>query len=144
MATQEQVAALKYLIVKSKDAEESAKRLLIWMINHSRRLTKRVYVDINCERGKISTQKARSIINGVDAIKSGNGNTHLNEIMKAMGSQLGFYVSGGNQYIMASLTSKMGGGKSFRIEICDADLRAVSLVDGVLYEEPAKRRRKAA
>ena len=87
--TRKQIAALKYLIFHSKDAEPFAKQVCAYLLDQSDRLTRDVRVNFSALDGFISSEGGQAI-NGVHDMGSANGSTHLRAIMKAMGTTFHF------------------------------------------------------
>lgn len=85
--TDEQMAALEYLIVQSPDATAIAKKAIIWTLRLSEHLTRAVAVSFSDE--EFSEGIARDIQNGAHDMSSCNGTTHIGAMMKAMGTEVG-------------------------------------------------------
>lgn len=80
-----QINAIKYLIYMSRNAGEESKRICFALIDASEKFTKPVYYTSNSKDGEI----------GVDCMVSSAGQTHLQEILKAMGVDFCFSHCGG-------------------------------------------------
>lgn len=95
MINKKQVDALKYLILRSKDASELTKKILFFLLEQSNLLRKAVYTSVVETKDGFSKENAIETYNGVHDMKSSQAFTHLNEIMVAMGSDFLFYVHAG-------------------------------------------------
>jgi hypothetical protein len=87
---QKQVAALKYLIYKSKDASELSKQVMVYLINQSMGFTKEVAISFLGGMYGYSDKEARGIVYGVHGMQSSNGSTHLDAMMKLANCNLNF------------------------------------------------------
>ena len=95
--------ALRYLIANSKDIEsDMVKKTLIWIINHTKRLTRPVSLGIT------SVQLAEDVIIAIAKVNSYKGNTHLPQIMSLAQIPVGFSVRRG-RYIAIDKFKKSGG-----------------------------------
>lgn len=90
MATKKQIAALKYLIFRSKDGANITKRLLAFLINHSMGLTRGVYVNLVGSLNGFSARTIQQAAFGLHDMQSCNGTTHIGQVLIAMGSPLVF------------------------------------------------------
>jgi len=79
-ATEKQIKALKYLVFKSKDAGPETKKACLALIDASQGLTKPVFF----------TGYSKDIYDGAHGIISGQGTTHLNQVMKVLGTEFVF------------------------------------------------------
>lgn len=94
MVTEKQFTALKYLICVSEDGNDLMKRILVFLIDQSEGLTKEVCLTLQDGREGYSGEEIhKAAINGMF---SSNGNTHLNELMILMGSELDFSLHFGD------------------------------------------------
>ena len=104
MVTPEQIAALKYVIFKSKKDNDLAKRILALLLDKSEGLTKHVYITLQQDREGYSAEEVNAAAHAVDGMCSCNGNTHLNELLQIAGSALvvslhyGDYPAGGIKF----------------------------------------------
>jgi hypothetical protein len=89
--TKSQLEALKYLISKSRDLSEFARRFCVWMVEESRDLSRNVYVEIPAN---FSLKK--EVGHGVHNICSEGLTTHMDEILQAMGTPKVFSFEGFN------------------------------------------------
>jgi len=80
-----QIKALKYLILKSKDAGLETKKICFALIDGSEGLTKSVFFTCNSKDAQY----------GLHDMVSSNGTTHLQEIMKSVGTEMIFSNHGG-------------------------------------------------
>ncbi len=85
---QKQIEALKYLIIKSKDANNLMKRALFFLIEKSDGLTKEVSMTL-WENETFSRSAVDAAAKNYMRSNTG-GTTHLNELMTLMGSDLCF------------------------------------------------------
>ena len=90
MSTKKQLAALKYLITKSKHGNDAGKRLYWYLIDRSAGLTKEVCVTLTEGKEGYSTKEIQELARSLDGMTSSNGTTHLDAIMNAIGSNFSF------------------------------------------------------
>ncbi|MBI5045270.1 MAG: hypothetical protein HZC02_05070 [Candidatus Levybacteria bacterium] len=95
MVTDKQIAALKYLIFHSKQGKPLSKQILAFLLDGSKNLTREVYVTL-WPISEYTPKEVRDSAIGIDAMKSPNGSTHLNEVMDAMGTEFGFDIHYGH------------------------------------------------
>lgn len=79
--TKSQLEALKYLISKSRDLSEFARRCCVWMVDQSHGLTRNICVIIPADypiKGEIC--------DGIHNINSSGNTTHMDELLQAMGT----------------------------------------------------------
>ena len=88
--TKKQIAALKYLIFNAKDGTELTKRILAFLIDHSESLTKDVCLTLVENREGYSADEINNATNGFHAMLSCNRTTHLDQVIIAMGGEVGF------------------------------------------------------
>jgi hypothetical protein len=91
MITEKQLQALKYLIIKSKDASDFSKRICFFLLDKSDLLTKPVCTTI-IENKEISREQVNDFNHGNHDMRSFGGSTHLHALMGVTGSP--FYFSG--------------------------------------------------
>lgn len=85
MVTAKQIAALKYMIFRSKDGTELSKRILAFLIEESKGLTRSVCLTLMEGREGYTADEIQTAAHGVSDMLSGNGTTHLHEICLVMG-----------------------------------------------------------
>lgn len=90
MFTPKQIAALRYLIFRSKIENVAIKRILSCLIDNSDKLTKGVCLTLIEDREGYNANEIEAIIRDLSAMESATGTTHINEILYAMGSNLKF------------------------------------------------------
>lgn len=96
MVTTQQVAALKYLIGKSKETQKLLpKQVMFFLINQSEKLSREICVVLR-EDVHGTCEEISAVGHEVDWFNSSNGSTHLNEVFTAMGIRLKFSVHYGN------------------------------------------------
>lgn len=94
-----QIEALKYLIIKSKDADDLAKRILFFLIDKSEGLTKEVSMTV-WEGDAFSRNTVNKAAENCNSLKSCSRETHLGELLALIGSEMhfsyhrGHYVDG--------------------------------------------------
>ena len=96
MITPKQIAALKYMIFRAKNENEISKRVLAFLIDQSEGLTKEVCISLVADREGYTAEEIRAAGHGVGSMESGNGSTHVHELLDAMGSELNFSVHYGD------------------------------------------------
>ena len=94
--TEIQIAALKYLIAKSKDASELSKQVMFYLIDQSEGFSKEVAISFSGRTGDYSNEEAMDIVFGVHDMESSNGSTHLDALMKLSGCVFTFSQHGGH------------------------------------------------
>ncbi|MBT4376285.1 hypothetical protein HOD29_02820 [archaeon] len=94
--TEQQLKALKYLIIESKDGSNFAKQVAFFLINASENLTKPVCISLIAKDNELELGKeVKKTAHGFHDFVSGNGTTHLSEIMVAMGTEFDFWNHSG-------------------------------------------------
>ena len=101
--TRKQIAAIKYLIANSPDANNLGKRLLWWMIDKSKRFTQEVAIEI--PKTNQNDKQIRGAIVGIHHILSCHGLTHLNEVLTAAGAGLHFCEGISDKWAYAYLST---------------------------------------
>lgn len=96
MFTEKQIAALRYMIFNAKDGTELSKRVLAFLIESSERLTKEVCLSLVADREGYTADEISAAGYGVGNMESCNGTTHIDQILHAMGSELGVSVHYGD------------------------------------------------
>lgn len=96
MFTKKQIDALKILIYESKDCDVLAKKLLLFLINRSEKLTRQVTLTLTEREGGFSRDEVRKICLEADRLSSVEWNTHLYEIFCAMGTRFFFSMHFGH------------------------------------------------
>lgn len=96
MKTKRQVAALKYLILSSKDGSKAAKRIAIYLIEQSQQLTKEVCISLVTGEHGYTARQIQSAAENFDSFISSLGSTHLNEVCVLMGGEFCFSFSYGD------------------------------------------------
>ena len=92
MITEKQIAALKHLILHSKDADELTKKICFFLIEKSELLSRNVLVEL-LESKAQPKQSLKQVSYGIYNMDSSDGQTHLSEILFAMGTQFRFEFS---------------------------------------------------
>lgn len=90
MTTQNQIAALKYLIFAAKDGTHLSKRILSFLIDESEALTKEVCLSLVANREGYTGEEISAAADGVFRMSNSNCSTHLGEIVCVMGVNLKF------------------------------------------------------
>ena len=90
MVTAKQIAALKYMIFNAKNGTELSKRVLAFLIDQSEELTIEVCLTLVANREGYTADEISAAAHGVRGMKSCNGTTHLDQILRVMGSELSF------------------------------------------------------
>lgn len=96
MFTPKQIAALRYLIFKSKDGNELAKRVSAFLIDRSEGLVKDVCITLVEGYEGYTANEIQGASSGFDSMTRSNRTTHINQILDAMGSDMGFSVHYGD------------------------------------------------
>lgn len=86
--TRAQMKQLAYLISVSKDINKPAKRVVLWLLYKTDRLTKPVCL---CMNEKVCGKLAENVSFGVHDMSSCNGTTHLGSLVKLTGSKFVFW-----------------------------------------------------
>ena len=95
-AKAKQIAALKYMIFVAKNGTELSKRVLGFLIDQSKELTKEVCLTLVADREGYTADEVNAAAYGVDAMKNCNYTTHLNQLLHVMGSELTFSIHYGD------------------------------------------------
>ncbi len=90
-----QTEAVKYLIIHSKDATELAKKILFFLLEQPEALKISTCITVIEGSDGFSKKDVLNIYNSIHDMKSSNGTTHLNEIMKVAGSNFLFFAHAG-------------------------------------------------
>ncbi len=88
--TQEQIAALKYLIAGSKDGDDLAKQIMWYLIEASNYLSDEVCLTLLEDREGYTSAEIDQAVNGWSRMNSSNCGTHLSQMFTAMGSDFHF------------------------------------------------------
>jgi len=88
--TPKQIAALKYLITESKDGRDLTKRILFFLIDASKGMTRNVSVGLSQDREGYTAKEINEAGHGMSSLQSCNCSTHLDELTTLMGCRLGF------------------------------------------------------
>lgn len=96
MVTPKQIAALKYLIAKSRDGSEMAKRVIFLLIDQSQGLAEEVSVTFTQDKDGYTQEEISNVAHAVGALSSSNGSTYMDELMKLMGAKLTFSLHYGH------------------------------------------------
>lgn len=96
--TEDQIAALKYVICASSEQSELLKRVLLFLIDESLYLTREVCVTLLEDRDGYAADQIRDAAHGLSRLQSMSyaGSLHLVEIMRAMGAGYLFSVHYGD------------------------------------------------
>lgn len=89
-----QTAALKYMICMAKNEPELSKRVLLFLIDRSRGLTKEVCLSI--AEGEFTADEISEAGIGVGNMQSVSGTTHINQLLAVGGTKLSFSVHYGH------------------------------------------------
>lgn len=92
MITDRQIAALKYLISATKDGNPTVKQIMYFLIDQSEGLTKEVCVTLTQNREGFTADEINHDAHKMSGLGSCNCNTHIHQIMIAMGTEFGFSV----------------------------------------------------
>lgn len=88
--TDEQVAALRFLIFRSKDGADLTKRIMAHLISESAYLSRAVCLTLIEGRDDFSQDEIQQAANGFHDMNSLGFHTHLTEVLYAMGSDFTF------------------------------------------------------
>src|ERR1700730_10830628 len=88
--TPKQIAALKYLIAESKNGTDLTKRILFFLIDASKGMTRNVSVGLSQDREGYTAKEIHEAGHGMSSLESCNCTTHLNELTTLMGCRRGF------------------------------------------------------
>ncbi len=89
MVTELQIQAIKYLIRKSPDANDLAKKLTGLLINKSEGFTKAVHITL-IESAELSKEELQGVYQGFHDMRSSPLHTHLPEVLVAAGIDMKF------------------------------------------------------
>jgi hypothetical protein len=93
--TENQIAALKYLILASKSSTILAKKVAFFLIDQSERLTQEVCISLidgmDGYDASIVSEATR-----IESLTSCNGDAHIHQVMRAMGSDHCFSIHYGD------------------------------------------------
>lgn len=96
MVTPEQIAALKYLITKARDGNETIRLILFFLIDASNGLTEEVSITLTHEKDGYLSAEIKDAAVSLDMMEGESHTTHLYELMKLMGAELCFSASYGH------------------------------------------------
>lgn len=96
MFTAKQIAALKFLLYNANVRNQTTKQILALLINRSRKLAKEVCLTLVQDRDGYTAEEIDAAAKTVSILLSSNSTTHLNEVLKAMGSDFVFSVHYGD------------------------------------------------
>lgn len=96
MFTREQIAALKYLIFNSKDGNDLVKQVMALLIDKSEGLTKSVCFSLVENREGYSAKEISDVAYSFGSMQSANCTTHIDQVLRAMDSELVFSVHYGD------------------------------------------------
>jgi len=85
-----QTPALKYIISVSKNGTKLSRRVLWHLIDQSKNLRKDVYLQLRADHEGYTKKQIEAAGISVHNMVSCGYTTHLNELLKAMGSKLSF------------------------------------------------------
>ncbi len=91
MVTDRQIAAIKYLIFHAKEGSPLVKRILAFLLDQSQGLTKEVYLTLESGQDYTDDEVHENAVT-MNGLQSVNCQTHLNEIMSAVGAGFEFSV----------------------------------------------------
>lgn len=84
--TDQQMAALEKFILRSRNASDFAKRVIIWMLRQSGQLT--VPVALSLWNEDFGADRVREVQDAVHDMRSANGATHIGHVFAAMGTEM--------------------------------------------------------
>lgn len=90
LVTEKQIAALKYLVFHSRDANDLAKRIVAYLIEQSNGLVDGVCITLCADRQGYSAEEINTAAHHFGGMLSCNCNTHLSALMSAIGSDMHF------------------------------------------------------
>ncbi len=97
MFTKKQITALKYLIFNAVDGTDLTKQVLALLIDQSRGpLAESVCITLTEDDGEYSAKEISDAARGLWEMQIVHGTTHIDQILKAMGSNLCFSVHEGD------------------------------------------------
>ncbi len=147
MATKEQLIALKFLIFKSKDANEFAKKICFCLINQTNFLKRPVRISFRESEEFPADFMMKEVISSTDFLYSSNGQTHINTVLHAMGSNFcfthknGYYDDSGNWHgggktWTVYLSHKYYEDKAFQVKATKKEIEGIDLIkEGQHYLE---------
>lgn len=113
MITNEQISALRWIIFHSKDGNELTKRIMVFLIDSSERLTKEVYISLAPDREGYNTSEIIIASHNIHNMNSDNCSTHINTILRAMGSEFRFESLNGEPGVVYDSKNRSFKGFSF-------------------------------
>ncbi|GEM_PF-5886226 len=135
--TDQQIAALKYLIFQSQDANDWAKRILVFLLDKSEGLKKEVTLTLKARKDGFKDIDIRDATKSLDQMLSGNCYTHLQEIMVAVGTDfiLSFNTDSGPTLILYLARESYPTNRSnlSKLEVSEVALRLVDIEESGLY-----------
>lgn len=87
MPTTKQIAALKYMIFKAKDGNELSKRILAFLLDQSKGLTKEVRLTLVADREGYTGGEIQAAAYGIGVMESCNCTTHVDQLLHVTGSE---------------------------------------------------------
>jgi hypothetical protein len=79
--SEKQIVCLEYLVWKSKDATNFARKCVIWMLRQTNRLSTPICITL-------PDKVAKEVMDGIHDMRSVNGTTHIGALFHAVGSDL--------------------------------------------------------
>ncbi|OHB15957.1 MAG: hypothetical protein A2431_03710 [Candidatus Zambryskibacteria bacterium RIFOXYC1_FULL_39_10] len=83
--SQKQIEAIEYLITKSKDATQFAKKVVIWFLRQTDGMTKSVALSVP---EQFLGEEASQIEDSVHDMNSVSGSTHIDSVFQAAGTEM--------------------------------------------------------
>ncbi|MFA5069945.1 MAG: hypothetical protein WC528_01570 [Patescibacteria group bacterium] len=102
--SREQIEALEDLLLLSKDLGSFGKQFATWLLAQSKGLTHNICVAVPSDLPK---EEKDQIGYGLHDIASSGCATHIDDVMRAMGTKKRFHVAGYRQSYKAWLSAKM-------------------------------------
>jgi hypothetical protein len=96
MFTPKQIAALRYLIYKSENSNDLAKRICTFLIEKSNLLTKEVCLTLQENAQGFTAEEISEAAFAFHDMKSSNGSTHVDALIHVLGARLHFDVHYGH------------------------------------------------
>lgn len=102
--SKEQIEALEDLLLVSKDLGPFGRQFAAWLLGQSKGLTRNICVAVPADLPK---EEKDQIGYGLHDIVSSGCTTHIDDVMRAMGTKKRFHVGGYRQSYKAWISTKM-------------------------------------
>jgi hypothetical protein len=151
MVTPDQIAVLRYMIYKSKDGNNLAKRILIYLLNASEGLTKQVCLCLVEGMTGYTRREIEAAADTMSAMDSGNCTTHLHMLTMLMGTEMhfschggvpegekGFNYDGKGYTFFIGVKSYGNSGNGTELRVTKDDLDRIDIKAGMLFEDQCR------